>query len=333
MNWQWILIGFIVLAILAVFLLVRPVQVGLRATALLLDLGVGYQWQTGAIPRRIDVSEITYPCGSRTVTASLYRPDDQRQHPGIIFGHGAFEEGKDDWRMRLMGESLARAGYVALIPHLENLAGLRLRRDDVDTLVVSFQYLLRQEFINEKVGMAGFCLSAPLMLLAAEEPSISQDVTVVSSWGAYYDIKDWIQAVITQHCTYQGETRPWIPNVALAKELRQWLIELLPNSSDTVYIEEMLEGNLQGQDKDILSPSGQAMYEFLSNRHPEQAGALLAKLDPQTQQTLASLSPSLRINQLQTKVVIVHGFADPYIASVESRKLADAIEDENKVYF
>jgi len=95
----------------------------------------------------------------------------------------------------------------------------------------------------------------------------------------------------------------------------------------------MLTGNPQELTKDNLSPSGQAMYELLSNRDPERAGALWAQLDPQTQQTLASLSPSTRINQLQAKVAIIHGFADPYIPSVESYKLADAIKDDNKAYF
>ena len=333
MNWHWILIGFIILAVLALALLAKPVQVGLRTAALLLDLGVSYQWKTGAIPRGILVSEITYPCGNRTITADLYRPDDQRQHPGMILGHGAFKEGKDDWRMRLIGKSLARAGYVTLIPHLENLARLRLHQDDVDALVTSFQYLSRQKVIKGRVGMAGFCLSAPLVLLAAEEPSISHDVAVISSWGGYYDIKDWVQAVITEHCAYQGETKPWRPDLALAKEVPNWLIELLPSSSDRVHIEEMLSGSSLGLAKDNLSPSGQAMYELITNRDPERAGALWARLDPKTQQTLANLSPSTRINQLQTKVVIIHGFADPIVPSVESYKLADAIEDENKAYF
>lgn len=333
MNWQWILVVFIVLVLLALVLLAKPVQVGLRTAGLLLDLGVSYKWKTGAIPRGILISEITYPCGSRTITANLYRPDDRRQHSGLILGHGAFEGGKDDWRMKLIGESLARAGYVALIPHLEHLARLRLDQEDVDALVSSFHYLSRQEFTNAKLGMVGFCLSAPLVLLAAEEPSISQDIAVVSSWGGYYDIKDWLQAVITGYSAYRGETKPWQPSTDLLEELPKWLIELLPSPSDRVCIEEMLKGNSLSSAKDNLSSSGEAMYELLSNGNSEQFEALWARLDVQTRQTLASLSPSTRIDQLQTKVAIIHGFADPIVPSVESYKLADAVKDENEVYF
>ena len=170
-------------------------------------------------------------------------------------------------------------------------------------------------------------------MCAGKLVSISQDVAIITSWGGYYDIKDWILAVITEQCTYQGEIKPWKPNIALAEEVFQWLVELLPSSSDRVYIEEMLGGNSVGLVKDNLSPSGQAMYELLTNRDYKRARALWTRLDSKTQQTLANLSPSTSIAQLQTKVVIIHGFADPYIPSVESRKLADAIEDKNKDYF
>lgn len=331
MNWKWIPIGFIIVAVLALSLLAKPVQVGLRTAALLIDLGISYQWKTSAIPRSILISEIAYPCDNRTITANLYCPNDQRRHPAIIMGHGAFAEGKDDWGMRLVGESLARAGYVALIPNLENLAGLRLHQDDVEALITTFDYLSRQKFANGKIGMLGFCLSAPLILLAAEELSATQDIAVISSWGGYYNIEDWIQAVITGHCTYQGETKPWKANPTLVREVCHWLTELLPNSSDTVSIKQMLEGSTDSTNGN-LSPSGQALYELLANRDPERADALWARLDPQTQRSLASLSPSIRINELQTKMAIVHAVADPYIPSVESYKLADAIEDDDRVY-
>ena len=251
----------------------------------------------------------------------------------MILAHGAIEGGKDDLALRLAGKSLARAGYATLVPQLENLSRFRLHQDDVEALVTSFQYLSTQQFISDKIGMMGVCLSAPLVLLAAAEPSISQDVAVIGSWGSYYNIKDWVQAVITEHCTYQGETKPWKPRMVLAEEVRKWLIELLPASSDRLYIEEMLRGSSPGSAESNLSPSGQAMYELLINRDPKRLGDLWARLDPKTQQTLAGLSPHLKIDQLQTRIAIIHTFVDDAVPSVESRKLAQAIEDENKIYF
>ena len=333
MKWQWMLIGFIILTMVGSALLTKPVQVGLKTAALMLDLGASYKWKTNAIPRGILISEVTYSCGNRAIAANLYRPDDQGRHSGMILAHGAIEGGKDDLALRLAGKSLARAGYATLVPQLEKLSRFRLHQDDVEALVTSFQYLSTQQFISDKIGMMGVCLSAPLVLLAAAEPSISQDVAVIGSWGSYYNIKDWVQAVITEHCTYQGETKPWKPRMVLAEEVRKWLIELLPASSDRLYIEEMLRGSSPGSAESNLSPSGQAMYELLINRDPKRLGDLWARLDPKTQQTLAGLSPHLRIDQLQTRIAIIHTFVDDAVPSVESRKLAQAIEDDKKIYF
>jgi len=333
MNWQWALVGFLIVAVLALPLLTKPVQVGLRTAALILDLGASHQWKTSAIPRGILISEVIYPCGNRTITANLYRPAGQHRHSGVVLAHGAIKDGKDDLALRLAGQSLARAGYVALIPQLENLSRFRLHPDDIESLVTSFQYLSRQKFTNDKIGVMGVCLSAPLALLAAVEPDISQDVAVVTSWGGYYNIRDWVQAVLTEHCTYQGETKPWKPRAAMAEEVPKWLIELLPNSSDRAHVEEMLREDASASATSDLSPSGQAMYELLANRDPERVADLWARLDRKTQQTLASLSPHLSIDQLQAKIVIIHTLVDDAIPSVESLKLEQAIDDEKKVYF
>ncbi len=333
MGWQWILLILIILIVLVAVLLTKPVQTGLRTTALLIDLGVSYKWKTNAIPRSIVISEVTYPCGNREIVANLYHPNDKRRHSGIILAHGAVKDGKDDPALLLAGPSLARAGYVVLVPQLDNLAKFRLHPDDVEALVASFQYLSEQEFSNKKIGMLGICLSAPLVLLAATEPSISQDIAVIGSWGGYYNINHWFQSIITRHYIDEGEPRPWKPRIVLTEELPRWLIELMPDSSDKSYIEEMLRGNSVDFDRSDLSPAGQALHELLTSRDPARARDLWAKLDPEIQQTLDSLSPHLKIDQLQTKIAIIHTYTDDVIPWVESVKLAEAIKEENKLYY
>jgi len=333
MNWQWILLSLIVIVVLAIILLAKPVKVGLRTAAMILNLGASYKWNAKAIPKSIIISEVTYSFGNRNIVANLYRPDDQRRHSGLILAHGAVKDGKGDRALRFAGQSLARSGYMALVPQLDNLRNFRLHQDDIDALVASFQYLARQEFSNGKVGMLGICLSAPLALLAATEPSINQDVAVISSWGGFYNINDWLQAVISERYIDEGTAKLWRPRTALTEETPKWLIELLPDPSDRVCIEEMLRGNSTDSVKSNLSPSGRAMYELLTNRDPERVGDLWARLDPEVQQTLNNLSPHLKIAQLQTKIAIIHTFADDVIPWVESCKFADAIKDENKIYF
>jgi dienelactone hydrolase len=333
MSWQWVLVGLVVVVALAVIVTSKPFKVGLRVAATMLDLSASYKRKARAIPKKVLISEVTYSCDDRIIVADLYRPDDRRRHSGLILAHGAVKGGKDDRALWFAGQSLARAGCVVLVPQLDNLSNFRLHHDDIDALVASFRYLARQEFSNGKIGLFGVCLSAPLALLAATEPSINKDVAVVTSWGGFYNINDWLQAVISERYIDEGKAKPWRPRTILVEEAPKWLIELLPDSSDRVCIDKMLLGNSTGSARRTLSPSGQALYELLTNRDPERIKDLWAQLDPKIRQALDSLSPHTKVAQLKTKIAIIHTFTDDVVPWVESCKLADAIEDVHKIYF
>jgi len=332
-NWQWILLGLVALAVLTVVFRAKPVRVGLKTAAMIVSLGISYKKNTGVIPGSVLVSEVTFRCGDRDIVANLYRPNDKRRHSGLILAHGAIKGGKDDRALRFGGQSLASAGYVALVPQLDNLNRLRLHQDDVDALVAGIRYLSGQEFCNGKIGLVGVCLSAPLVFSAAAEPSVSQNVAVITCWGGFYNINDWLQAVIIEHYIDGGEVRPWKPRVLLIEEAPKWLIELLPNASDRVFLEEMLKGNTTDYARSRLSPSGQAMYELLTNHDPKRVRQLWERLDPKVRQALDNLSPHTKIDKHNTKIAIIHTFNDDVIPWVESCKLVDAIDDKNKVYF
>jgi dienelactone hydrolase len=300
---------------------------------MIVSLGVSYKKNTGAVPRSIFVSEVTFRCGDRGIAANLYRPNDKGRHSGLILAHGAIKGGKDDRALRFGGQSLARAGYVVLVPQLENLNRLRLHQDDVDALVASVRYLSGQEFSNGKIGLMGVCLSAPLVFSAATEPSVSQNVSVITCWGGFYNINDWLQAVIARHYIDAGVAKPWKPRTLLIEETPKWLIELLPDASDRASIEKMLRGSPKDSVKSKLSPSGRALYELLTNRDPKRVRQLWLRLDPKIQQTLDNLSPHMKAGRLKTKIAIIHTRNDDVIPWVESCKLADAIEKAHKIYF
>jgi hypothetical protein len=174
MSWQWILLSLIVIVVLAMIFLAKPVKVGLRAAATMLDLGASYKRNVKAIPKNILTAEVTYPFGDRDIVANLYRPNDQRRHSGLIMAHGAIKGGKDDRALWFAGQSLARAGYVVLVPQLDYLSKFRLHQDDIKVLVASFQYVARQEFSNGKIGMFGVCLSAAGCYRAKHQPGCSR---------------------------------------------------------------------------------------------------------------------------------------------------------------
>jgi dienelactone hydrolase len=332
-SWPWILAFVLVATLLAVFLLAKPVRVGVKTLATIVKLGLSYKKNTGDVPGDVIVKEVIFNCGDREIAANLYRPKNRRKYSAIILAHGAIKGGKDDRALRFGGQSLASAGYIALAPQLENLNRLRLHQDDVNALVECVKYLSRQEFCNGKVGLLGACLSAPLVFLAAASPDIKQNVAVITCWGGFYNINEWLQAVLAQRYIDDGEVIPWKPRQLLIEEAPKWLIELSPDAADRACLQEIFEGNDSDSEKKRLSPSGRATYELLSNREPEKVKDLWQRLDPKLRQTLDSLSPHTKVDAHRTKIAIIHTFNDDVIPWVESCKLRDSIDRGGKIYF
>ena len=101
---------------------------------------------------------------------------------------------------------------MVFIPDLTWLKEERLHPEDVQVLVDSVEYLHRQSFVRTNaIALAGFCVSASLALVAAEDPRINDKVALVSSWGGYYDLQDLFHAIATSSYEYRGRRYPWQP--------------------------------------------------------------------------------------------------------------------------
>jgi hypothetical protein len=332
-NWLWILIGLVAAALLAIFFLSKPVRVGLKTLATIVSLGISYKKNTGDVPAGVVVDDITFGCRDRKIAANLYRPADKKLHPALILAHGAIKGGKDDRALRFGGQSLAKAGFISLVPQLENLNRLRLHQNDIDALVAGVKYLSALDGCNGKIGLMGVCLSAPLVFLVAADNNIKQNVAVITCWGGFYNINEWLQAVLALQYMEDRKAKPWKPRDLLIQEAPRWLVELTPDASDRACLQQMLDGKKDESVKSSLSASGRATWQLLSNRDPGKVKVLWPKLDPKLRRTLNSLSPHTKIDKCGTKIAIIHTFNDDVIPWVESTKLLDAIDPKDIIYF
>jgi len=332
-NWQWMLLLVIAAALLTVFFVAKPVRAGLRTLAIIVRLGISYKKNTGEVPSGVLVDEVQFCIGNRTILANLYRPDDKKLHPALILAHGAIKGGKEDRALRFGGQSLAGAGFIALIPQLEHLNRLRLHRDDVDALAACVEYLSKQDSCSGKIGLMGVCLSAPLVFLAAARPEVKQNVAVITCWGGFYNINDWLQAVLARSYVDDGKTVPWNPRPLLIEEAPKWLIELTPDKADRVCLSQILAGSGVEPAKERLSASGKVLCELLTSKDAAKVKYQWQRLDPELQRSLDSLSPHTKINEQGTKIAIIHTSNDDVIPWVESVKLVNAIDAKDKIFF
>jgi len=117
------------------------------------------------------VSAIEFPSGDLRLKAWINIPPvNDRKRPAVVFLHGGFGFGKEDWEMT---KPYRDAGYVVLAPMLRGENGqagiYTLFYDEVDDVLAAREYLCKQPFVDgDRLFVAGHSVGGTLALLAAE---------------------------------------------------------------------------------------------------------------------------------------------------------------------
>ncbi len=273
----------------------------------------------------------------RTIEADLYRPASGAGLGGVVFSMGAPPLDLDDPRLVKLSEDAARAGFVMLVPFSERLDDELILPEEVDALVGAFQYLQAQPYMNpDRVGYIGVSVGASLALLAAADARIRDDVDFVVAFGGYYDALDTFVALASRRVAYNGLDEPWTPRWHSIKVMaRQFIHELDdPYDRDVITRAFVDRKPVTREEVDALSPTGRAVYDFLtSTGDPGRARSLIAQLPQDAVARLRALSPSGAVSGLRTEVFIVHDRGDEFIPFVESRRLRDALAGRVTTHF
>ena len=300
---------------------------------LFVDLPVSPLKLAGATPIR---EEVTFSVGDEQVTADLYRPDDDARHGAMLVVIGAAPRALEDERVVRLAKSAARAGLVVMIPELEHLLADEMVPEEIEVVVVAFQYLRNQPFVEpERTGIIGFSVGAGIGLVAATDPRIRDDVAVFGSFGGYYDLYDVIAAATTETITNNGHQSHWRPDDRALRVLRRSLIYYVDDSNDQDILTRIFleDDDSARQELDRLSPRSRAIFAILDNHDPARSAELFAALPPDDQAILRRLSPSASLDGLRTELIVIHDRHDRYIPYVESRRLVEAARPLNEVHY
>ena len=272
--------------------------------------------------------EVLYPLAQGEGLADIYRLPRGPKRAAILFFLGVNPAGRDDERVINLGKALARAGFVVMVPWSENMVNKRVDPGDIDNLVRAFQYLSSREGVDaQRVGMAGFCIGSSMVMVAAQDPRIRDDVEFVNFFSGYYDARDFLKQFASGRSFYRGVEEPWEPDKLTIEVFTRHLIESLEDQGERELLTRLfLDGDTSAEvEVAQLTPSGQAVYRLLSGVSLEEADRLITQLPQKVQEGLDVLSPSTNVDALKARVFIMHDREDDLAPVEESRRLADAL--------
>jgi dipeptidyl aminopeptidase/acylaminoacyl peptidase len=148
------------------------------------------------------VRQVEYSSGELKLKGGLSAdPGDGKRHPAVVYLHGGWAFGADDWRD---AAPFVEAGFVLFMPMLRGENGnpgtYESFYSEVNDAIAAGKYVQTLPYVNrDKVFVAGHSVGGVLTVLTAMMPSPYKAGAALSG---YVDMETWAAGSPAQHVPY-----------------------------------------------------------------------------------------------------------------------------------
>src|SRR3989344_162820 len=259
--------------------------------------------------REPTIEEITLKVGDKDIKADLYKPNDNKKHPAVVFTLGTIVTRKDE-AVTKFAQSLSRSGFIVLVPDLPDFLSGFVWTDSVETLTSSVEFLDKQPFVNrQKIGFAGFCVGASASIIAAEDSAIADKVSFISAISPYFDMRAGSEAVVTGHAkNSNGDLVVWQPAQISKDAVVRGFVNAVGDENERILLRtRFLEDKaLTVEQINGFSQGALSIYNFLGNTDPAKSDEVWDGMPGDYKDIISELSPSTKINNLKAKIFVLN---------------------------
>ncbi len=327
--------GLIAVALGAAYVALVPTRL-VEAALVMSDVAAGTA--ESSLKRRTAAPQferIEYEIDDRVQRALLMWPGHTAARAALVLVPGAAPDGPDDPRFRSFAATLARAGFLVLIPDSPSMRQLQLSPKDSDTVADATRHLIERR-IEAKfggIGIAAVSYAVGPAVIAAMRSDIRDHVDFVFGVGGYYDINDMLRFLTTGH--YRGNVALGVgagPDRAMIWRFILYNAVQVDPPHDHAALMALARVKLGDADADVrpfvegLGAEARAAYELAANRDPRNVEALIAGLPQKLRDGIGGLDLARRdLSLLRARLILVHGNDDRIIPAAESARLAAAV--------
>lgn len=310
----------LVLLVVAVAILWRPLLRPVGAGAILVaDIYSSALWDRNVAayvtpPPRVE--DMTERIGALDMRVTWWIPGWGSLHPAVMLVNGATDNGNDDPETRRLGEALARAGYMVMLPEFPFIKAGRLERDATSILDAAFaRAIARPETKGMAVGAFGFSVGGGMLLAAASRQGALSGATYIGALGAYFDLDTYLASVLSLTQRRNGALEPWDADAEVRLRLPVAAAEALADANDRERITTELRaksGRLSGEPPSGLGTEGAALWRSLTATDYDIALERLHLLPASLREVFDSLSPRTTWSSLRPPVFWLHDIGDRF---------------------
>jgi hypothetical protein len=322
-----ILLALPFLPLLLLFL-APPAFEQLRAASILREVG-GVSGFMGSDATAVVAEEIVYPSLAPT-RARIYYPVGIVHPSPVVVVHGAHYLGMNEPRLVRLATALAHHGYLVLTPQVDELADYSITKKSAVVIGGAVHELARRS--GAKVGLLGLSFAGGMSLIAACDPSVARQLSVVVAVGAHDDLRRVLDFFNT------NETRAPDGSVLhmQAHEYGSLIVaydhaNALFSPADAPRARRALRALLHQQlplahaEAAKLSPQGRARMALLFAHDTRGLMADTERGLAAVQAELDAASPNVYLSHLQVPAMLLHGAGDNVVPPTETLWLAHDI--------
>ena len=288
---------------------------------------------------------IRYAFEGRLYAADVYWPGGSDTAEAVtVLVPGVVRLGKDDPRLVVFAQTLARARFLVFVPDLVNLRHLNVSSKDAAALARAVRYVASRTGVGKdaSVGMVAFSYAAGPALLAAMAKEARQSIRFVYAVGPYFSIETVVTFLTTGHF-HQDAASPW--SKSAPSPYATWVFihscaAWLDDPDDRRILTVIADAKLADPESEIsgllaqLGPQGRKIHGLLANTDPENVPQLIAGLPGPVLSELRTLDLSTRdLGDLKARLILIHGRDDLLIPHTESIALAAALNGDRSRLF
>lgn len=253
--------------------------------------------------------------------ADLYRPGDGAR-ARLVVVPGLADTGRRDPRLVAFAESLARVGFLVLVPDLPAASRGSADAADADTVAAAVLALPEPTL---PTGLIAISYAAGPAWLAASTPRLAGRVDFVVTLGAYQDPYAMV-AFLTTGAYRAPEDAAWRRGAPRADALWHFMAAnaaALPRAEEVASLRAIAAARLAGRaSPPPASAAVAAVVALAEERDPDVMPARIAALPPGLRARLSALSlVPLPLGAFRGCALLLHGTRDPVIPWTESLRL------------
>lgn len=249
----------------------------------------------------------------------LYQPA-QHVRTTIVFVYGILLAGERDPNVMRFARAMASTGARVVVPVLSGMKSFVFQPADRDALLDIIQHVSRESDHTAVLAVsAGACLS----LCAAADPALDRHADPIVLISPVYDLNSAWVALHNQTPPRDGDVPTWDGYIWKQCAIAYRNRKLIGLSGEAVH---ELEDILRRYDSGLTSPEKKIFYQtrILPLKLYERKN-LLRESD-----ALQSLTPRGKLDQIHSRVIIIHGAHDPIVPPEQAGQMMDELERRAK---